>query len=127
MQQYHKPHTKKVSSGTGGKRIKFRDKKLAHIGGVFASTKTAQTDERVLIRGRGGTIKVKLKRVAMVNVKRKDGKIVKAKILGVVESHNPDYVRQNIITKGVTLNTELGKVRVSNRVGQDGVVNGILM
>ena len=56
-----------------------------------------------------------------------EGKTKKAKILSVVESHNPQYARQNIITRGAILNTEVGKVRVTNRVGQDGVVNGILV
>lgn len=125
MKQYHKPHTKKVSSGTGGKRVKFRDKKLAHVGGVFAATKVADKDERVAVRGRGGTLKTKIKRALFVNVKAKDGKMAKTKILGVLESHNPEYVRQNIITKGAVLNTEVGKVKVTNRVGQDGVVNGV--
>ena len=125
MQQYHKPHTKKVSSGTGGKRIKFRDKKLAHIGGVFTATKVAKEDERVVARGRGASKKTKLKRAGFVNAKNKDGKIVKTKIVSIVESHNPEYVRQGIITKGAVLNTEIGKVRVTNRVGQDGIVNGV--
>ncbi|MBS3067203.1 30S ribosomal protein S8e [Candidatus Micrarchaeota archaeon] len=127
MKQYHKPHTKKVSSGTGGKRVKFRDKKLAHVGGVFTATKVADKDERVVSRGRGFNLKTKLKRAAFVNVKNKEGKMSKAKILGVLESHNPEYVRQNIITKGAVLNTEAGKVKVTNRVGQDGVVNGIVV
>ena len=127
MKQYHKPHTKKVSSGTGGKRVKFRDKKLAHVGGVFTATKVADKDERVVFKGRGYTLKTKLKRAAFVNVKNKEGKMSKAKILGVLESHNPEYVRQNIITKGAVLNTEAGKVKVTNRVGQDGVVNGIVV
>ena len=127
MKQYHKPHTKKVSSGTGGKRVKFRDKKLAHVGGVFAATKVADKDERVVSRGRGANLKVKIKRAGFVNVRNKDGKTVKTKILSVLESHNPEYVRQNIITKGAVINTEVGKVKVTNRVGQDGVVNGILI
>ncbi len=127
MQQYHKPHTKKVSSGTGGKRIKLRDKKLAHVGGVFAATKVAKKEEREVSYGRGGIQKVKLKRAASVNVKKKDGKIVKTGIISVIESNNPEHVRQNIVTKGVIINTELGKVKVTNRVGQDGVVNGVLL
>lgn len=125
MQQYHKPHTKKVSSGTGGKRIKFRDKKLAHLGGAFSATKVAAEDVRAASRGRGGSKKAKIKRAGFVNVRTGDGKITKVRITGVAESHNPEYVRQNIITKGAVLNTELGKVRVTNRVGQDGIVNGV--
>ena len=127
MKQYHKPHAKKVSSGTGARRVKFRDKKLAHTGGVFTATKVASEDKRSVVRGRGGTTKTKIKRAAFINVRTKDGKIVRIKIISVEQSHNPEYVRQNIITKGAVLNTDLGKVRVTNRIGQDGVVNGIVV
>jgi len=124
--QYHEPSRKKVSAGTGGRKRKFRDKKLAHMGGGFTATKVSEKEDRYVKRGRGGTTKVKARRAGFVNVLI-EGKTKKAKILSVVESHNPQYARQNIITKGAILNTEVGKVRVTNRVGQDGVVNGILV
>lgn len=124
--QYHEPIRKKVSAGTGGRKRKFRDKKLAHMGGGFTATKVNAEEDRYVKRGRGGTTKVKARRAGFVNVLM-EGKTKKAKIISVVESHNPQYARQNIITKGAVLNTEVGKVRVTNRVGQDGVVNGILV
>lgn len=127
MDQYHKPHTKKVGSGTGGRRRKSRDKKLAHMGGSFASTKVADKDLKVQVRGRGGKEYVKLKKASTVNVVTKEGKMKKVKIIRVIESHNPEYVRMSIMTKGAVLETELGKVRITNRVGQDGVVNGVLL
>ncbi|MEW6721822.1 MAG: 30S ribosomal protein S8e [Candidatus Micrarchaeota archaeon] len=125
MEQYHKPHTKKVGAGTGGRRRKFRDKKLSHIGGGFASTKVADKDVKVSVRGRGGSYGIKLKKASMINVVGKDGKMKKVGIKRVVESHNPEFVRMNIITKGAVVETELGKVRITNRVSQDGVVNGV--
>lgn len=127
MEQYHRPHEKKVGSGTGGRRRKFRDKKLSHCGGVFASTRAADKDVKSPVRGRGGSLRVRLKKAATVNVVLKDGKMKKAAIKRVVESHNSEYVRMNIITKGAVVETEIGKVKVTNRVGQDGVVNGILL
>ena len=54
MEQYHRSHKKKVGSGTGGRLSKSRDKKLAHMGGVFAATKVAETDSKVTVRKRGG-------------------------------------------------------------------------
>ena len=126
MDQYHKPSTKKVGAGTGGRRRTFRDKKLAHHGGVFAATKVSEKDSKVMVRGRGGTLGVKLKKAAMVNVVAKD-KMKKVKIIRLLESHNPEYVRMNIVTKGAVVETELGKVRITNRVGQDGIVNGVLV
>jgi small subunit ribosomal protein S8e len=127
MEQYHRSHEKKVSSGTGGRRRKFRDKKIAHIGGVFAATKVADKDSKVKIRGRGGSLGIKLKKSSKVNVVLKDGKMKTLSITRVVESHNPEFVRMNIITRGAVLETEIGKVRVTNRVGQDGVVNAVAL
>ena len=126
MQQYHRPRIKKVSAGTGGKRIPSEKKRLAQIGSAFTATKVSDKDVRSTSRVRGGNQRLRIKKAAFVNVVTKNG-MKKAKILGVVESHNPEYVRQNIITKGAVLNTEVGKVKVTNRVGQDGLVNGVLL
>ncbi|MBU0533075.1 30S ribosomal protein S8e [Candidatus Micrarchaeota archaeon] len=126
MDQYHRSHTKKVNAGTGGRRRKFRDKKLAHMGGVFTATKVSDKDVHVKKRTRGGNSGLKIKKAVSVNVVTKEG-TKKAKITKVVESHNPEYVRMNIITKGAVLETNLGKVRVTNRVGQDGIINGVLV
>lgn len=126
MEQYHKPHTKKVGSGTGGRRRKFRDKKLAHAGGVFAATKVSDKELKKPSRGRGGVTGVKIKKAVFINVVAKD-KAKKVKILRVLSSHNPEFVRMNIMTKGAVVETELGKVRITNRIGQDGVVNGVLV
>ncbi|MFP3949543.1 MAG: 30S ribosomal protein S8e [Candidatus Micrarchaeia archaeon] len=126
MEEYHEGRKKKVSSGSGGRRGRYRDKKLAHIGGIFTATKAGDESRRDAIRKRGGTTRPKLKRAAHINVVA-EGKVQKTKIEGVIESHNPHYARQNIITKGAVLSTPLGKVKVTNRVGQDGVVNGVLL
>ena len=124
MQQYNKPQTKKVRSGSAGQRGKFSDKRLAHIGGVFTATRVAATEQRQIIRLRGGKRKARLKRAAFANVLTKDRKVIKTRIISVIGGPNPEHVRSNIVTKGSILNTEAGKVQVTNRVGQDGVVNG---
>ncbi len=126
MYQYHESRTKKVSSGTGGSRVKFRDKKLIHIGNRFTSTKAGEKIVKENVRIKGGKCKIKLKKASTVNVITKEG-VKKAKILGVIESHRADFARENIITKGAVLKTEIGKVKVTNRVGQDGIVNGVLV
>ncbi len=115
-----------MRSGTGGKRKKFKDKSLSQMGGVFTATKVGKSDIRKLVMGMGSTAKVKLKHAAFVNVLMKDGKMKKAAIKSVTETpDNRHHARQNVITKGAILDTELGKVKVTNRVGQDGVVNGL--
>lgn len=129
MTEYHRPTGKKVSRGTGGKRKgKQSDKKKAHYGRSFASTRVSEKEEKRTFKGRGNTAKIKLKKAVYVNVITEKGKTSKkAKITAVLESHNPEFVRRNIITKGTIIQTELGKVKVTNRVGQDGIINGILV
>jgi len=126
MRVYHGRSIRK-KGGTGGKRRKFADKKLAHAGGEFTATKVSEKQETKLARGRGGTRKVKIRYAAFVNVATGEG-VKKAKIRTVIETpDNRHYARQNIITKGAVIDTELGKVKVTNRPGQDGTVNGILL
>ena len=40
---------------------------------------------------------------------------------------NLHYMRRNILTKGAVIKTELGDARITNRPGQDGVINAILL
>jgi len=81
------------------------------------------------IRTMGGNEKIKLREVNQINVvDLKSKKPKKVKVLSVLESPaNRHYVRRHVITKGTIVDTELGKARVTNRPGQDGSVNGVLM
>ncbi len=128
MSQYHKPTGKKVSRGTGGKRRgKQKDKKKCHYGRETSSTRISDKSESRKFYGRGNTQKVKIKKIQYINVSDGSSAIKKVKILSVIESQIPDYVRRNIITRGAIVNTEIGKVKITNRVGQDGMVNGVLV
>jgi len=40
---------------------------------------------------------------------------------------NPFYIRRNIVTKGAVIETELGDALVTNRPGQNGMVNAKLI
>ena len=56
------------------------------------------------------------------------GKTSKADIDTVeLNGANRNYVRRNIITKGAVVQTTLGKAKVTNRPGQDGSINAILL
>lgn len=126
MDQYHRASTTK-RSGSGGKNKKKMDKKLYLVGGSFTATKVGEKDVRVLVRTRGNEMKVRLKKAGTANVVTKEG-IKKVLIKSVLETpDNRHHARQNIITKGAIIETEIGKVKVTNRVGQDGVVNGVLL
>ena len=127
MVLYQKPV--KSKAGTGGRKKSYKDKRLAHYGGFQALTKLAKgkKEHREVTRTKGGGIKVKPKSVEYANVFT-DGKTKKVKITNVVETpSNRHYARENVIVKGALIETELGKARVTNRVGQDGVVNAVLV
>ena len=127
MENYHGP-LGSTTAGTGGKRGRRTDKKLRFAGGTFTATKVGKTDSRKLRSARGCTAKVKLKTAHFVNVLGKDGKMQKVAMRTVIETpDNRHHARQNIVTKGAIVDTEIGKVKVTNRVGQDGVVNAKLL
>ncbi len=127
MENYHKP-IKAKTSGTGGKRRKAKDKQLAHWGSPFTATKVSAKGREVrkVVKIRGKGRKVKLKEAAFVNMLTKEGKMAKVKITNVLETPaNRHFARGNLLVKGAVVQTEgHGKAVVTNRVGQDGVVNG---
>jgi small subunit ribosomal protein S8e len=125
--QIHKKSNTKMS-GNGRKNIKFRDKRRSEVGNYFSSTKFADTSTNLSVRRRGGNRGVRLKKIATANVLGKDGKYKKAKITGVLESKdNRNFARQNIITKGCVIATELGNAVVVNRPGREGSINAKLV
>jgi small subunit ribosomal protein S8e len=124
MEQYH-GSSKKKTSGSGGHVRRPYGRRLYEKGGPFTATKVSEGDLRTSRRGRGGKGKIKLKKASFANVLTEEG-MKKVKVTRVTETpDNRHHARQNIITKGSILDTEIGKVRVTNRVGQDGVVNGV--
>lgn len=133
MVQYHKqPKTK--ASGTGGKKRALRGKLLAHFGGFFSRThfkKEADKEVRETRRTKGGSAKQAGKIVLFANVSGQGaaaGKVSKARILDVKESpDNPHHSRENIVTRGAIIETDLGKAAVTSRPGQSGMVSAVLL
>jgi small subunit ribosomal protein S8e len=126
MDQYHGNFRGQVSKGTGGKRVKFSDKRLSQIGGTFTETKLHQKEEKKTARKIGGSKKTRIRKTQFVNVSIGNA-TKKAKITNVIKGNNPDFTRQNIITKGAIVQTDAGKVRITSRPGQDGSLNGIIV
>ncbi len=127
MVLYHQP-IKRKSSGSGGRKRASQDKRLHHYGGFQALTRLhkGEKETRDVIKTKGGRVKVKPKHVEFVNLFA-DGKTKKVKITNVSETpSNRHYARENIIIKGAIIQTEAGKARVTNRPGQDGVINAVL-
>ena len=111
---------------TGGKYIKSRKKKIYDLLGQKKNVKLGE-DKRKAKRARGGRLKFFLLRAKIVNV-QSDGKSKKVEIKNVLETPSNRFLaRQNIITKGTIVETEMGKVRITNRPTQEGNLNGILV
>ena len=113
---------------SGGSLRKGYEKKKRELGRPAAATQIAEERKR-FVRTWGGNRKIRLYRTTKVNVMDPEtGKAKQAVIKDVAT--NPasrEYSRRRIITKGAILETDLGKVRVSNRPGNEGFVNGVLI
>jgi len=114
---------KKVS---GGRYIRSRKKKLYELAGQKRTVKLG-AEKRKSKRTRGANRKVFLLGAKFVNINDK-GKAKKLEIKNVLETPSNRFLaRQNIITKGTIIETEAGKIKVTNRPTQEGVINGILI
>jgi len=77
----------------------------------------------------GGNYKLKLFSSNFINVTDLNtNKTSKVKILKFdSNAASKDINRRHVLTKGAIIETELGKVRISSRPGQHGILNGILI
>ena len=79
-------------------------------------------------RVRGSNNKVALKSIDFVNLATGNAKVVKSKIIKVLDnSTNNDYKRRGIISKGAILETQEGRCKVVSKPGQNGIVNAVLL
>jgi small subunit ribosomal protein S8e len=110
--RYHKPRKKKLHEKDGNPRVvklgETKKKKLRMVGGKF---KTVMLTANI---------------VSVMDKKKKKSK--KSKIVNVLETPNNKFLaKQNIISKGTIIETELGKAKVTNRPSQEGCVNAVLI
>lgn len=116
---------KKGKKISGGKYIKRRKKKLYEMAGQKISVKLGEKEKRITKRTMGKNKKSALLQAKFVNISKQKKKV---EIKNVLESPSNRFLaRQNIITKGTIVQTDLGKVRITNRPSQEGVLNGILI
>ncbi|MBW6442737.1 30S ribosomal protein S8e [Patescibacteria group bacterium] len=111
---------------SGARYKKSRKKKKYELPGQKRIVKLGEKKARTK-RVRGGNKKLFLLKEKKVNVKI-DKKIKSVEIKNVIETPSNRFLaRQNILTKGTILETEIGKVKITNRPSQEGVINGILI
>ncbi len=112
---------KKIS---GGRYVANRKKKSYEIAGQRRVIKIGE-EKRKVQREKGGNKKIVLLKAKFVNI---IGKNKKVEIKNVLETPSNRFLaRQNILTKGTILETDQGKVKITNRPTQEGAVNGILV
>jgi small subunit ribosomal protein S8e len=112
---------------TGGKYHANRKSKKFELAGIPRIVKLRDTKFKVL-RGLGGNKKNVLLAANIANVLDKKGKSKKAKITNVAETKSNRFLaRQNIMVKGAIIETDLGKARITNRPGQEGTINAVLI
>lgn len=119
---------KSVRKSTGARAKSNRNKRKMEFGREAAETKIGERRIKK-IRAKGGNEKIRLTNEQKINVVNPETQNVElAEIISVVENQaNSHFVRRNIITKGAVVETSLGKVKVTSRPGQDGIINGTIV
>ncbi|MDD5650826.1 MAG: 30S ribosomal protein S8e [Candidatus Nanoarchaeia archaeon] len=119
-----RPHRK----STGGRYVDFRKKRLSDLASEPTLTGLDKLKKQI-VRITSGKLKLRLLRADTINVYDKKSKKYKlAKIKTILENPaNRHYVRRNIMTKGTVVETDMGKVKITSRPGQEGNLNGILI
>lgn len=122
-------HGRSLVKPSGGLKKHYRKKRLYEKGSQPTMSKLGSSKRARVDRVTGGAAKQRVLQAAVANVYDPAAKkFAVAKIKTV--SNNPAnryFTRANIITKGAILDTEFGKAKVTNRPGQDGVVNAVLV
>lgn len=117
----------KTESGAKGRA--YRGKRLFEIARKATLPKLAEVVKIKKDRMRDSKTKYRILSSNIANVyDSKTKKYAKTKITAVSENKaNTHYVRRNILTKGTVVTTELGKAIITNRPGQEGVINAKLL
>jgi small subunit ribosomal protein S8e len=120
-------HIERGRKPTGG-MIRVARKKRKHELGSTPIHPRIGEERRLVVRTKGGGLKVKAASMGFANLALRKGVIKRVRILRVLESPaNPDFVRMGIVTKGCVVETELGRAKVTSRPSQHGVVNAVLI
>jgi small subunit ribosomal protein S8e len=113
---------------TGGKRRPYRGRKACEADDYAFETAVGETVSSHK-RTRGGSWNFGLRYANKANVfDPSTSKTVKTDIVRVTANPaNREYERRGVITRGATIETKLGKARVTSKPSDDGVVNGVLI
>lgn len=112
---------------SGGRYRSARKKRVYELGGRAVLTEIGELKKKVT-RGYGGNKKERILRIEFANLIDKNGKCHKVKMKNVIENPaNANFTRRNVLTKGCIVETEMGKMKITSRPGQEGTLNGVLI
>ncbi len=119
---------KKGKKISGGKYKKNRKRRFYEIKGQRRLVKLGE-EKKKSRRTRGKNKKVFLLKAKFINVQMKGkNKNKRLEIKNVLETPSNKFLaRQNVLTKGAIVETDAGKVRITNRPSHEGVLNGVLV
>ena len=114
---------------TGKKYKHFRKKRKRELSRPPINTVIGMPEKKKQQRVMGGHFKQKLFATSYINVTdQTTNKTSKVKILKFESNQaSKDLNRRHVLTKGAVVETELGKVKITSRPGQHGVLSGILV
>ena len=116
-----------TSKTTGGRRKPLRTRRKYETD-RYPNEAINGAQVTITRRVRGNNNKVALKSIDFVNLATGNAKVIKSKIIKVLENAtNNDYKRRGIISKGAILETQEGKCKVISKPGQNGIVNAVLL
>jgi len=112
---------------SGGKYRKARKKKLSELKGKERVVKLGK-EKKKKIMTRGGKLKTVLLSTNKVNLFLHNKKYKVVEIKSVLETPSNKFLaRSNVLIKGAIIETAAGKAKITNRPGQEGSVQAILI
>lgn len=121
-------HRRSKKKPTGAKLRQFRSKRKHEMGRTPTETLMGEPKRRI-IDSKGPYEKTPALKLNMVNLTNpKTNETTRVELQDVEENKaNMDYQRRKVITKGTIIKTPKGRAVVTNRPGQDGVLNATLL
>ena len=121
-------HRRSNRTSTGSRLRRFRSKRKFEMGRTPTETLMGET-KRQKVDSRGKAKKTPALKIQFVNVTDPaKGTTFRAEIQDVESNPaNMDYQRRKVITRGSIIKTSKGRAKVTNRPGQDGILNAVLV
>jgi small subunit ribosomal protein S8e len=119
----------KAKKSQTGSRYRANRKKRQHETGNLPTLTKLEEKKITETRAMSGYTKYRLLSHNVANVfDPKAKKYSQSKIITIAENPaNRNFVRRNIMTKGAIIQTEKGKAKITNRPGQEGQINAVLI